>query len=157
MVRSGSISTNAPVVLLLAGTLAVSGCRAKQLGTINSERRADSVNTSWAIAAANCWPGLRDNSVDELADMLSDPARFRAAFPGYALLDDETMIAVARKPLAEAPPPGADSFHRATDAILTRAQATTPNFHADRNAAGADEVSADSLCVVHNGSPVGFK
>ena len=146
-----------PVVLGVCACLFFFGCRAQQLGQIVSPTLADSVHADWITAARNCWPSLRGSGTPYLAHSLSDPREFRAAFPAYTSLNDKAVEAIAEKPVAAAPKLDRTHLRHAGEPLLTRTEAADPDLVPDPNAPRRQSVTAETLCAVHTGSPVGFK
>jgi hypothetical protein len=151
---SAALVAGSVLVCLSAG---LCGCQARQLGSLVSPTKADSIDVSWVIAAKNCWPALRDSSDKYVGGALLDPIGFRGAFPAYASLPDSAIESIATEPVSKAPGTDQSVLRNQAEPVLTRSQATTPQFMADQNNPALRTVTNDTLCVVHPGSPVGFK
>ena len=144
---------------LTAATLLASGCRARQSTSGDPAMPSANVDTSWLIAAASCWPDLRESnrSLLDMKQFLGNPDHFRATFATYAALNDSSLASVAGTPVAQAPAPDASVLHGAQTPILTRTEAVRRRPEQALGAANTTTPPTDALCAIQHGTPVGFR
>lgn len=61
---------------------------------------SSTVGTTWVTAARSCWLGLAQQRDLEISSFLSETGNFRAAFPKYVTLDDESVRKLTSKEIA---------------------------------------------------------
>ena len=148
-------------VAFALSALALSGCKAKELGAHVSDTRATKVDPTWVTAVRNCWPDVAQSHKDRyISSALTDPIGFRGAFAAFAGYSDAQVESIAAHNVGDSPDPDTSSFRNANAPLLTRAQAVMN--HPDRTANAPDmhdaaQISPDTLCAVHPGTPVGFR
>jgi hypothetical protein len=153
---SVSLLTITRIVATLAATLglALTGCKARELGSNYADTQSATVDNSWVTAVGACWPAVahQSYSTEAIKHYLADPIHFRAAFAVYAPFTDEMLRSVVAAPVSNAPAPDTSVLVHSVSPVLTRAQALAGAKNASNGTPGTD-----SLCSIQPGLPVGFR
>jgi len=130
------------------------GCKARELGSNYADEQSATVDNTWVTVVDACWPAVahQNYSIEAVKHYLADPLHFRAAFAVYAPLTDEQLRALIAAPVSSAPYPDTSVLRQSETPILTRVQALAGNTDSTTRIP-----SADSLCSIQPGLPVGFR
>jgi hypothetical protein len=150
--RSSSVSRFAVFTTALA--LACCGCKARELGANYADTQSETVDNSWVSAVEACWPAVAHQGYSTAAVKyyLADPLHFRAAFTGYATLNDDMLRTIVAAPVSSAPPVDTSVLAHTEMPVLTRVQAAAGVTNTAGRATGPD-----SFCSIQPGLPVGFR
>jgi hypothetical protein len=142
------------VIATTALALAATGCKPTEFNQVYSDTQAKHVDRTRVAAARNCWPAIEHEGFSKSVTehYLADPLHFRSTFATYAVYSDADLIKFVSQPISNAPVPGDYNFVKAQTPVLTLSQAIN-----GANSAPDPGTVPHDFCIVHAGTPVGFK